>query len=52
MSSNSPNLQNLPATGSRFAKLVKECFTSNNDWLMCGIDFFSLTLGERYSNVT
>lgn len=50
MSSNSPNLQNLPATGSRFAKLVKECFTSNDYWLMCGIDFFSLE--DRISALT
>lgn len=42
MSSNNPNLQNLPATGSRFAKPVKECFTSNNEWIMCGIDFNAL----------
>ena len=42
MSSNNPNLQNLPATGSRFAKPVKRVFTSSPEWIMCGIDFSSL----------
>lgn len=43
MSSNNPNLQNLPATGSRFAKAVKKCFVSSKEWLLVGIDFASLT---------
>ena len=34
--------QQLPSTGSRFAKPVKEVFVSNNEWIMCGIDFASL----------
>lgn len=42
MSSNSPNLQNIPATGSRFSKPVKECFGGNDEWVMCGIDFNAL----------
>lgn len=52
LSSSQPNLQNLPATGSRFAKPIKQVFESNNEWLFVGIDFFSLKIGERYSNVT
>lgn len=42
MSSTEPNLQQLPATGSRFAKAVKRCFRSNDEWILCGIDFASL----------
>ena len=34
--------QQLPSTGSRFAKPVKEVFVSNNEWIMCGIDFNAL----------
>lgn len=50
LSSNQPNLQNLPATGSRFAKPVKKLFTSNSDWIFCGIDFSSLE--DRISALT
>lgn len=42
MSSNSPNLANLPATGSRFAKPIKKCFKSSDEWIYCGIDFNAL----------
>lgn len=42
LSSNSPNLAQLPSTGSKFAKLVKSCFTSAKGWLFMGIDFSSL----------
>lgn len=42
MSSNSPNLANLPATGSRFAKPIKKCFKSSDEWVYCGIDFNAL----------
>lgn len=42
MSSSNINLQQLPATGSRFAKPVKKCFVSNTNFIMCGIDFASL----------
>jgi DNA polymerase-1 len=42
MSSNRPNLQNLPATGSIYAKPLKECFVSTNKWLLLGVDFNSL----------
>ena len=42
MSSNSPNLANLPATGSRFAKPIKKCFKSTEEWIYCGIDFNAL----------
>ena len=32
----------MPATGSRFAKPVKKCFKSTEQWVYCGIDFSSL----------
>jgi DNA polymerase-1 len=41
MSSNSPNLQNIPS-GSRWAKLIKTIFTAPECWLFCGADFSSL----------
>lgn len=41
LSSNSPNLQNLPAN-STYGKLIKEAFVNPLDWLFCGADFSSL----------
>jgi len=41
MSSNDPNLQNIPA-GSTYGKLVKSCFAAPEGWLFCGADFNSL----------
>lgn len=48
LSSNDPNLQNIPAgqTGSKtkqlLGKLIKECFEAPIGWLFCGADFNSL----------
>lgn len=42
LSSSDVNLQQLPATGSRFAKPVKKLFKSSNEWIMVGIDFNAL----------
>lgn len=42
LSSSDPNLQNLPATGSRYAKIIKECFEAPPGWLFVGMDFDSL----------
>lgn len=42
LSSSNPNLQNLPATGSRYAKLIKSCFQAPPGWLFGGLDFASL----------
>lgn len=44
LSSSQPNLQNLPASGSRFAKPVKKLFQSNEEFIYCGIDFSSLII--------
>ncbi len=44
------NLQNLPATGSKYAKLIKSCFQAPPGWLLCGIDFNSLE--DRISALT
>lgn len=50
LSSSGPNLQNLPATGSRYAKLVKSCFRAPPGWLFMGLDFDSLE--DRISALT
>ena len=42
LSSSDPNLQNLPATGTRYAKLIKSCFAAPPGWFFCGIDFNAL----------
>lgn len=41
LSSSDPNLQNIPA-GSRYGKLIKECFVSPPGWIFAGADFNSL----------
>lgn len=41
LSSNSPNLQNLPS-GSTYGKLIKSCFKPPEGWLFGGADFNSL----------
>lgn len=50
LSSSDPNLQNLPATGSKYAHAIKECFKAPPGWLMIGIDFASLE--DRISALT
>lgn len=51
LSSNGPNMQNIPATGSRYAKLIKKCFRITvSGWLFCGLDFASLE--DRISALT
>ncbi len=47
LSSNNPNLQNIPSSAggplkSRLAKLIKECFQAPPGWLFVGLDFDSL----------
>lgn len=55
LSSNNPNLQNIPSSGStavkkRLAKLIKECFEAPPGWLFIGLDFDSLE--DKISAVT
>jgi DNA polymerase I len=55
LSSNNPNLQNIPSNGSskakqRLAKLIKECFEAPPGWLFVGLDFDSLE--DKISAVT
>lgn len=55
LSSNNPNLQNIPSSAGaplkkRLAKLIKECFEAPPGWLFCGLDFDSLE--DRISALT
>lgn len=50
LSSNNPNLQNIPATGSDYAKVIKKCFKAPKGWLFVGLDFDSLE--DRISALT
>ena len=50
LSSSKPNLQNLPSTGTKYAKMIKSCFQAPpfdeegvaNGWICVGADFSSL----------
>lgn len=50
LSSSAPNMQNLPATGSKYAKLVKKMFGAPKGWIFVGLDFASLE--DRISALT
>lgn len=55
LSSNNPNLQNIPSSAGaplkkRLAKLIKECFEAPPGWLFVGLDFDSLE--DRISALT
>lgn len=50
LSSSEPNLQNLPSTGNKYAKLIKNCFRAPKGYLMIGLDFASLE--DRISALT
>ena len=50
LSSSKPNLQQIPATGSKYAKIIKSCFSAPPGWLFVGLDFASLE--DRISTLT
>lgn len=50
LSSSKPNLQNIPSSGNKYAKLIKSCFVPPKGWLFCGADFSSLE--DRISALT
>mgnify|MGYP001044415971 CR=1 FL=1 len=50
LSSSGPNLQQIPATGSKYAKVIKKCFQAPKDWLFVGLDYSSLE--DRISALT
>ena len=50
LSSSKVNLQNLPSSGSKYAKLVKTGFVAPDGWILCGADFSSLE--DRISALT
>lgn len=50
LSASEPNTQQLPASGSRFAKPVKKLFQSTTEWIFAGIDFNALE--DRISALT
>jgi hypothetical protein len=43
-------MQNLPSTGSIYAKPIKRCFSAPTGWLLCSADFASLE--DRISALT
>lgn len=50
LSSSNVNLQQLPATGSKYAKIIKKMFVAPEGWLFVGIDYESLE--DRISALT
>lgn len=50
LSSSKVNLQNLPSSGSKYAKAVKKAFIAPEGWIMIGADFASLE--DRISALT
>lgn len=50
LSSSGPNLQNLPSSGTKYAKLIKSCFEAPPGWIFVGLDFASLE--DRISALT
>lgn len=42
LSSSNPNLQQIPATGTKYAKPIKKCFSAPEGWIFCGLDFNAL----------
>lgn len=50
LSSSGPNLQTIPSSGTKYAKVIKKCFRAPKGYLMIGLDFASLE--DRISALT
>ena len=50
LSCSDPNMQQIPSTGTPYAKLIKNCFEPPSGWLLMGADFASLE--DRISALT
>ncbi len=50
LSASDPNVMQFPATGSKYAKLIKGCFQAPEGWLFVGSDYSSLE--DRISALT
>lgn len=50
LSSNNPNLQNIPSSGTKYAKHIKRCVKAPKGFLFVGLDFSSLE--DRISALT
>lgn len=42
MSSSEPNLMQLPSSGTKYSKPIKQCFQAPDGWIMVGADFNAL----------
>ncbi len=42
LSSSNPNMQQIPSSGSKYAKPIKKCFSAPEGWLLCSADFNAL----------
>lgn len=51
LSSSQPNMQNIPSTGSTYAKDIKRCFKAPPGWLFVGADFALIIMAHLYSNI-
>ncbi|CAM0077737.1 DNA polymerase [Vibrio phage K482 g1] len=50
LSSSQPNMQNIPSTGTPYAKMIKKCFIAPPGFIFVGADFASLE--DRISALT
>lgn len=50
LSSSQPNMQNIPSSGTPYAKMIKRCFVAPPGWIFVGADFASLE--DRISALT
>ncbi|MGV8863234.1 MAG: DNA polymerase [Pseudomonas sp.] len=50
LSSNGPNMQNIPSSGTKYAAIIKQMFMAPYGWVFVGLDFNSLE--DRVSALT